>query len=210
MGRWANFNSDLFKRSIVNNLKLSDPSLLKSQCYVNGQWIDALEKNVIEVRNPATHEVITTIPSMSGDIVQSAIDGASRAFGIWKKRTAEDRAKILKRWFELMVEHQEDLALIMTSEQGKPLAEARGEISYAASYIEWFAEQARRINGEVIPSPWDDKKIFVTKEPLGVCAAITPWNFPAAMITRKVALNVHICRPTQRRDQSPCQERSPC
>ena len=106
---------------------------------------------------------------------------------MWKQRTAEDRANLLKRWFELMVEHQEDLAILMTTEQGKPIAESRGEITYAASYIQWFAEEARRLYGEVIPSPWGDKRIIITREPVGVCAAITPWNFPSAMITRKVA-----------------------
>jgi len=118
---------------------------------------------------------------------QRAIAAAERAFALWKQQTAEARARLLQRWFELMMENQEDLALIMTSEQGKPLAESRGEIAYAASYVQWFAEEARRIYGSTVPAPWADKRIIVTKEPVGVCAAITPWNFPAAMITRKVA-----------------------
>jgi len=139
------------------------------------------------VHNPATGELIAHIPDVGADQTREAIESAQAAYLLWKERTAEDRARILRRWFELMLQHQDDLALLMTSEQGKPLSEARGEIGYAASYIEWFAEEARRVYGEIIPSPWPDKRILVTREPVGVCAAITPWNFPAAMITRKVA-----------------------
>ena len=168
-------------------LALKDPGLLKTQCFINGQWMDATEGATLEVRNPATGSLIGTVPDAGSDLAQQSIDAAEQAFADWKGRTAEDRASVLHRWFELMLQHQDDLALIMTSEQGKPLAEARGEIAYAASYIQWFAEEARRIYGEVIPSPWQDKRIVVTREPVGVCAAITPWNFPSAMITRKVA-----------------------
>lgn len=168
-------------------IALQDPSLLKARCYIDGQWVDADNGATLAVNNPANGTLIGTIPNAGTAQTRAAIAAAGRAFGPWKARTAEDRARILRRWFELMLQHQEDLALIMTSEQGKPLAEARGEIAYAASYIEWFAEEARRIYGEVIPSPWQDKRIVVTREPVGVCAAITPWNFPAAMITRKVA-----------------------
>lgn len=171
----------------MHTLALQDPSLLKARCYIDGQWVDADNGATLAVNNPANGALIGTIPNAGAAQTQTAIAAADRAFGPWKDRTAEDRARILRRWFELMLQHQEDLALIMTSEQGKPLAEARGEIAYAASYIEWFAEEARRIYGEVIPSPWLDKRIVVTREPVGVCAAITPWNFPAAMITRKVA-----------------------
>jgi len=171
----------------MHTLALQDPSLLKARCYIDGQWVDADNGATLAVNNPANGALIGTIPNAGAAQTQTAIAAADRAFGPWKERTAEDRARILRRWFELMLQHQEDLALIMTSEQGKPLAEARGEIAYAASYIEWFAEEARRIYGEVIPSPWLDKRIVVTREPVGVCAAITPWNFPAAMITRKVA-----------------------
>ena len=171
----------------MSTLNLKDTSLLKSQCLINGQWVDATAGGKIEVRNPATEDLICTIPDIGEAQTQQAIDGAETAMVEWKARTAEDRAKVLRRWYELMLQHQDDLALIMTSEQGKPLAEAKGEIAYAASYIEWFAEEARRIYGEVIPSPWKDKHIVVTREPVGVCAAITPWNFPSAMITRKVA-----------------------
>lgn len=171
----------------MTTIALNDPSLLKSQCFINGQWVDATEGAIQEVRNPATGRLICTVPDADSEQAQQAIDAAEQAFDGWKNRTAEDRANVLRRWFELMLQHQDDLALIMTSEQGKPLAEAKGEIAYAASYIQWFAEEARRIYGEVIPSPWQDKRIVVTREPVGVCAAITPWNFPAAMITRKVA-----------------------
>ncbi|SFC58186.1 succinate-semialdehyde dehydrogenase / glutarate-semialdehyde dehydrogenase [Polaromonas sp. OV174] len=171
----------------MHALALTDPGLLKARCYIDGQWVDADNGATLEVRNPATGALIGTIPNAGAAQTKTAIAAAERAFAPWKERTAEERARILRRWFELMMQHQDDLALLMTSEQGKPLAEARGEIAYAASYIEWFAEEARRIYGEVIPSPWPDKRIIVTREPVGVCAAITPWNFPAAMITRKVA-----------------------
>ena len=171
----------------MSTLNLRDKGLLKSQVLIDGQWRDANNGSKKEVRNPANNELIGTIPNVGEVETQEAITSAQNAFASWKKRTAEDRANLLKRWFQLMVEHQEDLAVLMTTEQGKPIAESRGEISYAASYIEWFAEEARRLYGEVIPSPWGDKRIVVTREPVGVCAAITPWNFPSAMITRKVA-----------------------
>jgi succinate-semialdehyde dehydrogenase/glutarate-semialdehyde dehydrogenase len=171
----------------MTTLALRDPSLLKSQCLIDGHWLNATGGGQIEVRNPATGALITTIPDMGRTETETAIAAADAALPAWKSRTAEDRGRVLRRWFDLMLQHQDDLALLMTSEQGKPLAEAQGEIQYAASYIEWFAEEARRTYGEVIPSPWPDKRIVVTREPVGVCAAITPWNFPAAMITRKVA-----------------------
>ena len=167
--------------------RLHDPSLLKNLALIDGQWCAATDGATLPVRNPATGELIGHIPNIGATQTQSAIDAADRAFASWKLRTAEDRATLLKRWHALMVANADDLALLMTAEQGKPLAEAKGEIAYAASYIEWFAEEARRIYGEVIPSPWPDKRIVVTREPVGVCAAITPWNFPSAMITRKVA-----------------------
>lgn len=166
---------------------LQDPSLLKQHNLIDGRWLEAQEGARLAVHNPATGELIAQVPDCGADETRQAIDAAQAAFVLWKERTAEDRARILRRWFELMLQHQEDLALLMTCEQGKPLAESRGEIAYAASYIEWFAEEARRLYGEIIPSPWPDKRILVTREPVGVCAAITPWNFPAAMITRKVA-----------------------
>jgi succinate-semialdehyde dehydrogenase/glutarate-semialdehyde dehydrogenase len=168
-------------------ISLHDANLLKAQCLIDGVWVDAHDGATIEVRNPATGSLIGTIPNAGAAQTDETIAAAARALPAWKARTAEDRGRILRRWFELMTAHQQDLALLMTSEQGKPLAESRGEIAYAASYIEWFAEEARRLYGEFIPSPWADKRIVVTREPVGVCAAITPWNFPAAMITRKVA-----------------------
>ncbi len=168
-------------------LALRDPSLLKNLCLIDGQWLAADDGSRIDVHNPATGEAVGHVPRMGEAETQRAIAAAERAFALWKQQTAEARARLLQRWFELMMENQEDLALIMTSEQGKPLAESRGEIAYEASYVQWFAEEARRIYGSTVPAPWADKRIIVTKEPVGVCAAITPWNFPAAMITRKVA-----------------------
>ncbi len=166
-------------------LKLQDSSLLKQRCYLNGQWLAADKGQTIEVTNPATNEVLGTIPKMGTMETRRAIEAASIALVSWRVKTAKERAVILRRWFELMMEHQEDLAIIMTAEQGKPLAESRGEISYAASFIEWFAEEGKRLYGDTIPSYARDKRVVVIKEPIGVCAAITPWNFPAAMITRK-------------------------
>ena len=168
-------------------LKLQDPSLLKSLCFIDGQWVSAERGGEIVVRNPATSAVIGSVPDAGGTETRRAIEAAQSALGSWRNQTAEARSRVLRRWFELLMLHQEDLALLMTSEQGKPLAESRGEIAYAASYIEWYAEEAKRLYGDVIPSPWGDKRVIVLKEAVGVCAAITPWNFPAAMITRKVA-----------------------
>src|SRR5476651_517635 len=167
-------------------MHLKDSSLLKSQCFIDGRWVDADSGAVREVRNPATGELLASVPYAGAAETCRAIEAAQVAFGPWRARTAEARARILRRWYELMMANQDDLACLMTSEQGKPLAESRGEIGYAASFVEWFAEEARRVDGDVIPSPWADKRIVVIREPVGVCAAITPWNFPAAMITRKV------------------------
>jgi succinate-semialdehyde dehydrogenase / glutarate-semialdehyde dehydrogenase len=167
-------------------MHLKDPNLLKSQCFIDGQWVAADSGAVREVRNPATGELLATVPNAGTAETRRAIEAASRAFGPWRAKTADERARILRRWYELMMGNQDDLARLMTGEQGKPLAESRGEIGYAASFVEWFAEEARRVDGDVIPSPWPDKRIVVVREPVGVCAAITPWNFPAAMITRKV------------------------
>lgn len=168
-------------------LSLNDPTLLRSAAFIHGAWTHADSGKSIEVRNPATSELIASVPDMGAAETQRAIESAQDAFMQWKQQTADARARILRKWFALMLEHQQDLAYIMTAEQGKPLAESKGEIAYAASYIEWFAEEARRLYGLTIPSPWPGKQIVVTREPVGVCAAITPWNFPAAMITRKVA-----------------------
>ena len=166
--------------------KLSDARLFRQQCYVDGVWQDALSSTAIKVSNPATGAVIGTVPNMGAMETRQAIDAAQRALPQWKAKTAKERAAILRKWFELMLTNQEDLALLLTTEQGKPLAESRGEIGYAASFFEWFGEEAKRIYGDVIPPHQADKRIVVLKEPIGVCAAITPWNFPAAMITRKV------------------------
>ena len=164
-------------------MKLSNPALLKNQCLVNGKWIGT---GVDAVNNPATGALIAKVPHFGADETTQAIEAAGEAFKLWSKRLAKDRSVILRKWFDLMIEHKEDLALIMTSEQGKPLAESRGEIDYAASFIEFYAEEARRVYGETIPSHRLDARIMVIKQPIGVVAAITPWNFPAGMITRKV------------------------
>ena len=164
-------------------LALKDPSLFKQQCYLNGEWISGTDTT--EVTNPATGEVIGHVPKLGQAEATQAIADANAAWPAWRKKTAKERATILKKWFDLMIANADDLALIMTSEQGKPLAEAKGEIMYAASFIEWFAEEGKRIYGDTIPTHAGDKRIMVTKEPIGVCVAITPWNFPSAMITRK-------------------------
>ena len=167
-------------------MKLNDSSLFRRQNYIDGAWCDAEKGDVIEVDNPATGEIIGTVPRAGTAETRRAIEAANRALGPWRARTAGDRAKIMRAWFNLMHDNVDDLALIMTLEQGKPLAEARGEVAYAASFIEWFAEEGKRLYGDTIPAHQADKRIVVIKEPIGVCAAITPWNFPAAMITRKV------------------------
>jgi succinate-semialdehyde dehydrogenase/glutarate-semialdehyde dehydrogenase len=172
---------------VPETLTLKDPSLLRQQCYLDGQWVDADGKGTIAVVNPATGGVLGTIPRMGGPETLRAIAAADAAWPAWRARTARDRAVVLRKWFELMMANQDDLALIMTAEQGKPLAEAKGEIAYAASFIEWFAEEGKRTYGEVIPTVAADRRLVVIKQPVGVCAAITPWNFPAAMITRKAA-----------------------
>ena len=167
-------------------ITLNDPGLLRQQAYIDGQWCDAADGRTLDVHDPASGERIARVPLMGGAETRRAIDAAARAWPAWRSRTAQERGELLKAWHGLIIAHLEDLAMLMTREQGKPLAEARGEVRYAASFIEWFAEEARRINGHLLPSPWADRRIVVTREPVGVCAAITPWNFPAAMITRKV------------------------
>jgi succinate-semialdehyde dehydrogenase/glutarate-semialdehyde dehydrogenase len=166
---------------------LKDPSLLRQQAFVGGAWCDADDGQTIAVTNPANGETVASVPHMGAAETKRAIDAANAAWPAWRKLPAKERAAILRRWSDLMLENADDLALLMTLEQGKPLAEAKGEVAYAASYFEWFGEEAKRVAGETLASPWPDKRIVVTKEPIGVCAAITPWNFPAAMITRKVA-----------------------
>ena len=168
-------------------LALKDPTLLRQACYIDGAWVAADSGEKIEVTNPATGVVIATVPRCGAVETERAILAAEQALKTWRETTAAERSRILRRWFDQMMSHQEDLAKLMTAEQGKPLAESRGEIAYAAAYVEWFAEEAKRAYGEVIPSPFKDRQLVVLKEPVGVCAAITPWNFPSAMITRKVA-----------------------
>ena len=166
---------------------LKDPSLIRNKCYVDGRWIDAQRGYVRNIINPADGSIVGSVPICGTAETRGAIEAARKAFPSWRAQSATERSHILHSWYELMIENQEDLALILTCEQGKPLQEAKGEIQYAASFIQWFAEEARRIYGDVIPSTSVDKRFITLKEPIGVCAAITPWNFPSAMITRKVA-----------------------
>jgi succinate-semialdehyde dehydrogenase/glutarate-semialdehyde dehydrogenase len=181
-------------------LNLKDGTLLRQQCHVDGRWIDAASGATVNVTNPATGAVIGSVPSLGLDETRAAIAAAAAAFPAWAARTAKDRAGLLRRWHDLMLQHADDLAILMTAEQGKPLAEARGEIGYAASFIEWFAEEGKRVYGDVIPGHAPDKRILVLRQPVGVVAAITPWNFPAAMITRKAgpalaAGCTFVCKP---------------
>lgn len=161
-----------------------DSSLLRQECRIGDDWVKG--ETAIKVTNPANGDVIGTVPNFGATETRQAIAAAKAALPAWRARTAKDRAAILRRWFDLIVENQEALARILTAEQGKPLAEARGEVLYGASFIEWFSEEAKRVYGDVVPSPWDDRRIVVIKQPIGVVAAITPWNFPIAMITRKI------------------------
>ena len=167
-------------------MELQDSSLFRQQCYIDGNWADADDGSTIPVTNPANGEELGTVPAMGARETARAIEAADASLPGWRSRTAKERAVILRKWFDLMLENQEDLARLMTLEQGKPLAEARGEVLYSASFIEWFAEEGKRIYGDTIPTPNADWRIVVVKEPIGVCAAITPWNFPSAMIARKV------------------------
>jgi succinate-semialdehyde dehydrogenase/glutarate-semialdehyde dehydrogenase len=166
-------------------LQLKDPGLLRQQAYINGEWSDADNGATLAVTNPATGEQLGTIPLMGAAETRRAIDAANAAWPAWRKKSARERALILRKWNDLILDNTEDLAQLMTAEQGKPLAESRGEVAYGASFIEWFGEQAKRVAGETLASPWPDRRLLVTREPIGVCAAITPWNFPIAMITRK-------------------------
>ena len=168
-------------------LQLKDPTLLRQQSYLDGKWVDADNRATLDVVNPARREKIGTVPKMGAAETRRAIEAASAALPAWAKKTAKERAVILRRWFDLMLTHQDDLATIMTAEQGKPLAESKGEILYSASFLEWFGEEGKRLYGDVIPGHQTDKRILVLRQPVGVVAAITPWNFPSAMIARKVA-----------------------
>ncbi|HHR3290288.1 TPA: NADP-dependent succinate-semialdehyde dehydrogenase [Klebsiella oxytoca] len=166
-------------------MQLNDPTLFRQQAFIDGRWRDASCGETLGVTNPANGQQLGSVPKMGAEETREAIDAAARALPAWRALTARERATILRRWFDLMMEHQDDLARLMTLEQGKPLAEAKGEIGYAASFIEWFAEEGKRIYGDTIPGHQADKRLLVIKQPIGVTAAITPWNFPSAMITRK-------------------------
>ena len=171
----------------AGKIKLKDPSLLRSQAYINGAWIDAADGRVFAVNNPADGSLVTEVADLGADSITAAIDAAVPAQKAWAATPAKTRAMILRRWYDLVIENTDDLATILTTEMGKPLAEAKGEIAYGASFIDWFGEEARRVCGDVMESPQADKRLLTFKQPIGVFGAITPWNFPIAMITRKVA-----------------------
>src|SRR5882757_3690507 len=166
-------------------MKLQDQKLFRQQCYIDGEWVDAYDRATIPVKDPASGEMLGTVPKMGAEETRRAIEAANKALPAWRGKTAKERAQILRRWFDLMLANQDDLAALMTAEQGKPLAESKGEIAYAAAFIEWFAEEGKRLYGDIIPGHQADKRILVLRQPVGVVAAITPWNFPSAMITRK-------------------------
>jgi succinate-semialdehyde dehydrogenase/glutarate-semialdehyde dehydrogenase len=168
-------------------LALHDPSLFQQRCLVNGEWVGADNAETLVIANPATGSKLGTVPAMGASETRRAITTAQAALVPWAARVAKERAAVLRRWYELIVSHADDLACILTAEQGKPLAEAKGEVQLGAAYVEWFAEEAKRMNGETIASPWADKRLVTIKQPVGVCGAITPWNFPHSMITRKVS-----------------------
>jgi len=168
-------------------MTLSDTTLLKEHAFIAGAWVGADNGDRFNVTNPVDNRVVATVPGMGVDETRRAIDAAHQALAAWSTRSAKDRASLLKKWYELVIAHQDDLAMLMTCEQGKPLSEARGEVLYGASFIEWFAEEAKRSYGELVPAPTEDRRLMVMKQPVGVVAAITPWNFPVAMITRKAA-----------------------
>src|SRR3984957_5762379 len=169
----------------MTTLSLNDMELIRQQAYIAGRWCEADSGKRFPVTKPATGEGVAEVPEMGAAETRRAIDAAKVAWPDWRRKSAKDRAVLLRKWYDLMMANLEDLAKIMTLEQGKPLSESRGEISYAASFIEWFAEEGKRVYGDTIPSPWNDRRLVIVKEPVGVCCAITPWNFPAAMITRK-------------------------
>ncbi len=171
-------------------MKLNNPQLLRDACLIGADWVGIGDNGAgpsLDIANPATGAPVGRVPSLGAVETRRAIEAAEAALPGWRAKTAAERGRLMRRWFDLMMANQEDLAQLMTAEQGKPLAEARGEIAYAASFIDWFAEEGKRVYGDTIPSPWPDRRLLVLKQPVGVCAAITPWNFPAAMITRKAA-----------------------
>jgi succinate-semialdehyde dehydrogenase / glutarate-semialdehyde dehydrogenase len=169
----------------MTTFTLQDQDLFRHQAYIGGRWCDSDTGTTFEVNNPATGQILGTVPLMGADETRRAIEAAKNAFVDWGRRPAKERSTLLRRWYELIMANLEDLGALMTAEQGKPVTEAKGEVAYAASFIEWFAEEAKRVYGDTIPSPWNDRRLVVIKQPVGVCCAITPWNFPAAMITRK-------------------------
>jgi succinate-semialdehyde dehydrogenase/glutarate-semialdehyde dehydrogenase len=166
-------------------VQLNDSALFRDRCFINGAWVGSSSGSLIPVDNPATGDVIGSVPSLGRAETRQAIEAAEHAFREWRKRTGKERAAVLRKWFDLMIANQEDLARLMTTEQGKPLTESRGEVAYAASFLEWFGEEAKRVYGDTIPTYQADKRLVVIKQPIGVVACITPWNFPLAMITRK-------------------------
>ena len=175
------------RAALGERLGLSDPALIRNRCYVNGRWLGAASGDTFPVDDPATREKLISVPNLSADETHTAIADAAAAFPSWSSMTAAARSTMLRRWHDLIVQHSDDLAKIMVAEQGKPAREAEGEMSYAASFVEWFSEEARRTYGEIIPSHDGDSRLFVLRQPVGVVAAVTPWNFPAAMVTRKAA-----------------------
>jgi succinate-semialdehyde dehydrogenase/glutarate-semialdehyde dehydrogenase len=169
----------------MTTFSLQDQDLFRRQAYIGGRWCDADNGATLKVNNPATGDVLGTVPMMGAAETRRAIEAAKKAFAEWSRKPAKERSSLLRQWHDLMLANIDDLGKLMTAEQGKPLPEAKGEVAYAASFIEWFAEEAKRVYGDTIPSPWNDRRLVVVKQPIGVCAAMTPWNFPAAMITRK-------------------------
>jgi succinate-semialdehyde dehydrogenase / glutarate-semialdehyde dehydrogenase len=181
-------NNPLYQLKTINKMttfSLQDQELFRRQAYIGGKWCDADNGATLKVNNPATGEVLGTVPLMGAAETRRAIEAARNAFADWSRKPAKERSLLLRRWHDLMLANIDDLGKLITAEQGKPLTEAKGEVAYAASFIEWFAEEAKRVYGDTIPSPWNDRRLVVIKQPIGVCAAMTPWNFPAAMITRK-------------------------
>jgi succinate-semialdehyde dehydrogenase/glutarate-semialdehyde dehydrogenase len=181
------YSLDQLRNSKFMSIQISDQALLRTQAYIDGQWVDADSGEKLAVTNPANGEVIAQVARCSTAETRRAIEAADKALPAWRQKSAKERGGYLRKWFNLMMEAQEDLAIILTTEQGKPLAEARGEIAYGASYIEWFAEEGKRVYGDTIPAPSSDKRVVCIRQPVGVVACITPWNFPNAMLTRKIA-----------------------
>jgi succinate-semialdehyde dehydrogenase / glutarate-semialdehyde dehydrogenase len=187
-GQKIQINIPLLSTKTINKMttfSLQDQGLFRSQAYIGGKWCDADNGATLKVNNPATGEILGTVPMMGAAETRRAIEAAKNAFADWSRKPAKERSVLLRRWHDLMLANIDDLGNLMTAEQGKPLSEAKGEVAYAASFIEWFAEEGKRVYGDTIPSPWNDRRLVVIKQPIGVCAAMTPWNFPAAMITRK-------------------------